>query len=342
MNKPIRGRLRWHGTFAVVATIATLAASLTTFALPASATGSQRHTSSATTEKSYDRHGGSKGSGSSDGSWAGNKGNGNQGNGNQGNGNQGNGNQGNGNKGNANNGINCARYGGNHSGRQGRDDCVCTRVSGRGHHGGRVVCVIRKGHHPSPTTTTTTVAPTTTTTVAPTTTSSTTSTTLAPTTTTSTTSTTMPTTTTSTTVPRNCLATLSGTALSRTGWVASTNSAAAGSDLPANALDGNLSTRFSTDQQQAPGLYFEVNMGSAQTFNQLLMEVPNSPTDYARDFVVQVSNDGATWHHVATCSGTTTPEVVSFPTQTAQYVRVVLASPNTTYWWSIDEFDLYI
>ena len=93
MNKPIRGRLRWHGTFVVVATIATMAASLTTFAVPASATGTQHHTSSATTEKSYDRHGGSKGSGNSGGNWGGNKGNGNQGNGNQGNGNQGNGNR---------------------------------------------------------------------------------------------------------------------------------------------------------------------------------------------------------------------------------------------------------
>jgi len=101
-------------------------------------------------------------------------------------------------------------------------------------------------------------------------------------------------------------------------------------------------TRFSTDEPQAPGLYFEVNMGSPQTFNELEMEVPNSVTDYARDYVVEVSNDGATWHHVATCSGTSTTEVVSFPAQTAQYVRVVLASPNTSYWWSIDEFYLYI
>ena len=72
----------------------------------------------------------------------------------------------------------------------------------------------------------------------------------------------------------NCAAALSGTALSRTGWVASTNSASAGSDLPANALDGNLATRFSTDQLQTPGLRFEVNMGSPQTFNELVMEVP--------------------------------------------------------------------
>jgi hypothetical protein len=82
-------------------------------------------------------------------------------------------------------------------------------------------------------------------------------------------------------------------------------------------------------------------MGSQQSFNELVMEVPNSPTDYARQFTVQVSNDGVTWSHVATCTGTGTTEVVSFPTQTAQYVRVVLTAGETTYWWSIDEFYLY-
>ena len=139
----------------------------------------------------------------------------------------------------------------------------------------------------------------------------------------------------------NCLATLSGTALSRTGWVASTNSASAGADVPANALDGNLTTRFSTDEVQAAGLNFEVNMGSAQTFNELVMAVPNSATDYARDYEVQVSSDGATWNTVARCTGSATPEVVSFPAQTAQYVRVVLRAGGTTFWWSIDEFNLY-
>jgi hypothetical protein len=111
--------------------------------------------------------------------------------------------------------------------------------------------------------------------------------------------------------------------------------------LPANALDGNLLTRFSTDQLQAPGLRFEVNMGSPQTFNQVLMESPNSPTDYARDFSVQVSNDGITWHGVANCTGTGPTEVVSFPAQTSQYIRVVLTSSLTALFWSLDEFYLY-
>ena len=169
---------------------------------------------------------------------------------------------------------------------------------------------------PPPPTTTTTVAPTTTTTVAPTTT-----TTLAP--------------------GSNCSAVLNGVVLTRTGWLASTNAPPGTADAPANALDGELTTRFSTDEPQAPGLYFEVNMGSAQKFDELQMDVPYSTTDYARGYNVQVSTNGTAWTTVATCTGAGSPEIVSFPAQTAQYVEVVLTSagPNN-WWWSIDELNL--
>jgi len=139
----------------------------------------------------------------------------------------------------------------------------------------------------------------------------------------------------------NCFATASGTALNRSGWVASTNAPSSSSDAPQNALDGNLATRFSTDETQRPGLYFEVNMGSVQTFDELDMEVPNSPTDYARDYQVEASSNGSTWATVANCFGTGPSEVVSFPPQAAQYVLVMLTGTSDTYWWSIDEFNLY-
>jgi hypothetical protein len=162
------------------------------------------------------------------------------------------------------------------------------------------------GTPPPPTTTTTTVAPTTTTTLVP---------------------------------GSNCSAVLNGVVLDRTGWLSSTNAPAKGADVPANAIDGNFSTRFSTDEPQAAGLYFEVNMGSAQSFNELRMSVPNSPNDYARAFDVQVSSDGSSWATVASCTGTATPEVVGFSNQTARYLRVVLTAGNSQ-WWSIDELDL--
>ncbi len=159
------------------------------------------------------------------------------------------------------------------------------------------------------------------------------------TTTSSTTSTTTPTTT--TTVPgSNCAAVLSGTALGRTGWSASSNAPYSKADVPKHALDGNLSTRFSTNEHQAAGLYFQVNMRGPQSFDEVEMAVPNSVTDYARGYNVEVWNDHA-WVTVASCTGVGTPEVVSFPTQTSQYVRVVLTAGTGFYWWSIDEFYVY-
>ena len=123
--------------------------------------------------------------------------------------------------------------------------------------------------------------------------------------------------------------------------MASTNAPSGSGDAPANALDANLKTRFSTGKDQAPGLYFEVNLGTQQTFDELEMDVPNSATDYARGYVVQVSGNGTFWTTVATCTGTATPQIVSFAAQSAQYVEVVLTASTSTWWWSIDEFNLY-
>ncbi len=138
----------------------------------------------------------------------------------------------------------------------------------------------------------------------------------------------------------NCSATLDGTALGRNAWVASTNAHPGKTDAAANAFDDNPSTRFSTDADQSAGLYFRVDLGSSKTFDELSMNVPNSPTDYARAFVVEVSNNGTSWSTVANCAGSGPYETISFPDQTARYVQVVLTS-GVDYWWSVDEFDLY-
>jgi hypothetical protein len=122
--------------------------------------------------------------------------------------------------------------------------------------------------------------------------------------------------------------------------VASTNASTDSSDAPAHALDGDLTTRFSSDKNQVPGLYFEVDLGSEPTVYGLQMNVPNSPTDYARGYEVQLSTDGSSWATVANCTGTSTPETVTFAAQRARYVKVVLTA-NGDKWWSIDEFDLY-
>lgn len=145
----------------------------------------------------------------------------------------------------------------------------------------------------------------------------------------------------------SCGATVSGTALNRDGWVASTNTGATGSDAAANAIDGNLSTGFSSGATQADGMYWQADMGSPRTFDELQMQAPNAASDYAVSYDLQVSADGRSWRTVAICAGTGDPETVSFPPQTARYIRVVdtvlldgLSTPATSP-WSIDELNLY-
>ncbi|HTW08511.1 MAG TPA: discoidin domain-containing protein [Acidimicrobiales bacterium] len=160
------------------------------------------------------------------------------------------------------------------------------------------------------------------------------------TTTSSTTTTTAPTTTTTSVPGSSCTAAPSGSQLDRTGWSATSNAPYGKADVPAHALDGKLTTRFSTNEHQAPGLYFQVDMRAAQTFDAVEMDVPNSPNDYARGYYVEVWN-GSSWVTVANCTGTSTTEVASFPTQTSQYIRVVLTASTGFNWWSIDEFNVF-
>jgi glucosylceramidase len=144
-----------------------------------------------------------------------------------------------------------------------------------------------------------------------------------------------------------CGAPVSGTALNRDGWVASTNTATTGNGAAANAIDGNLSTGFASEAAQADGMYWQADMGSPQTFDELQMQAPNSPNDYAVSYDLEVSGNGRSWRTVAICEGTGDPETVSFPPQTARYIRVVDTmlfdglSTSTSNSWTIDELNLY-
>lgn len=155
------------------------------------------------------------------------------------------------------------------------------------------------------------------------------------------TTTTAPTTTTTTVAGSDCTGSLRGAAFGREGWVATSNAPSSKDDAPANALDGDLATRFSTNEPQQAGLYFEVDLGASLAINAISMESPGSPTDYARGYQVQVSSNGTSWTTVAACTGKATPEIVTFKAQYAHFVKVVLDERTTSVWWSIDELNLY-
>ena len=128
------------------------------------------------------------------------------------------------------------------------------------------------------------------------------------------------------------------TQLARTNWVA-TASVTGGADVPAQAIDASTATRWSTGAAQANGQWFQIDLQTAQTFDQLVM---SSNADYARGYQIFVSSDGATWGTaVATGTGTTPTISVTFAPQTKRYVRVVQTSNTPASWWSIYDLNLW-
>ncbi|HEY4020869.1 MAG TPA: discoidin domain-containing protein [Pseudonocardiaceae bacterium] len=133
------------------------------------------------------------------------------------------------------------------------------------------------------------------------------------------------------------------TQLSEAGWSASASAStnSAPGDAPANAIDGNPGTRYSSDAVQAPGMWFQVNLGASQNFNQIELNATNWPGDCAVGYNVEVSSNGSSFTSVATGSGSSSIETITFAAQTAQYIRVVLTASSTGPWWSIGEFTAY-
>ncbi|MCL4516322.1 MAG: discoidin domain-containing protein [Firmicutes bacterium] len=126
---------------------------------------------------------------------------------------------------------------------------------------------------------------------------------------------------------------------SRSGWTASASSTESGGST-GNALDGNMSTRWSSGAAQASGQWFQVDLGSNQWINHIVMDSGSSTGDYPRKYIVQVSTDATNWATVANGEGTGQIVAVNFPIVETRYVKAVLAG-NSGNWWSIHEFKAY-
>ena len=103
-------------------------------------------------------------------------------------------------------------------------------------------------------------------------------------------------------------------------------------------IDGSPGTRFTSGADQAAGMDWELDLGTPEQFDEIVMDSTDWPGDYARGFEVQVSSNGTTWTTVDTGTGLGSPQSAAFTVQDAQYIKVTLTAPSTTNWWSMGEF----
>ncbi|MBX2849198.1 MAG: discoidin domain-containing protein [Acidiferrobacterales bacterium] len=132
---------------------------------------------------------------------------------------------------------------------------------------------------------------------------------------------------------------LAQSAIDRDGWSLSSNRNA--SNL-FSAIDGSANTRWSTNEKQRDGHYFQIDLNRTNTFNQIVLDTSGSVNDYPRQYEVSVSSDGENFMTIAAdvpeASGVTE---INFSDQTARFVRIDQTGSTDRYWWSIHEINIF-
>ncbi|MEU0247338.1 discoidin domain-containing protein [Streptomyces sp. NPDC006235] len=126
--------------------------------------------------------------------------------------------------------------------------------------------------------------------------------------------------------------------LSRDGWQA-TASASSSDGPPSQAIDGDPATRWSSGHGMQPGDWFQLDLGSTQTFDQVVLDTSASSGDYVRQYEVSTSDDGTTWSKPTAVGAGSTVTRILLPSTTARYIRVTNTADSGS-WWSIHELSV--
>ncbi|MBB3114499.1 O-glycosyl hydrolase [Paenibacillus phyllosphaerae] len=147
------------------------------------------------------------------------------------------------------------------------------------------------------------------------------------------------------TIPGDTVATykwtpVTGDALSKSGWSASA-SHTSGSYTATQAIDGNTDTVWTSGANEAAGQSFTLNLGAAQTFDQVSLNLGSLSSDAPVSYQLHVSDDGTNWGSpVASGTGTNHMTNIAFASQTRSYIRITLTG-SASHWWSIADLSLY-
>ena len=104
----------------------------------------------------------------------------------------------------------------------------------------------------------------------------------------------------------------------------------------ANATDGNLNTRWSSAFSDPQWL--EVDLGAVHAVREVILYWENA---HATAFQIQTSDNGTTWTNVySTATGTGGEQMIEL-NGTGRYVRMYGTHRNTTYGYSLWEFQVF-
>jgi hypothetical protein len=110
-----------------------------------------------------------------------------------------------------------------------------------------------------------------------------------------------------------------------------------------NMIDGDPWTGWrDMSTTQHPGQWIQIDMQKDQSFSKIALDNTWALWDSPAGYAVSVSSDGNTWSDpIATGKGSLGITTITFPRQSARYLRVTQTGSDPTYHWSIYELDVF-
>lgn len=114
------------------------------------------------------------------------------------------------------------------------------------------------------------------------------------------------------------------------------------------AIDNNPVTRWATARRMLPGDTFTLDLGASKRIAKIVLDSKASSSDYPQGYRIELSDDGSSWKTAAKANAeqATTQQSsgilsITFPEQSARYIRIVQTGESMSWFWSIHEIELY-
>lgn len=106
------------------------------------------------------------------------------------------------------------------------------------------------------------------------------------------------------------------------------------------AVDGDGSTRWTSQVAQAPGQYVQVDLKRQREFSRVAIDAGGFAGDYVRGWQLATSNDGTTWRTIASGEGKGQLTTIDVRPTNTRYLRITSTGTAGNY-WSIADLRLY-
>ena len=111
-------------------------------------------------------------------------------------------------------------------------------------------------------------------------------------------------------------------------------------DTAQNGCDGDGKTRWETKSDQKKGMWYQIELPSAQTIAGVRLDAAGRPSAFPKNFKVEGSVDGKKWFALGTNHGLYSLSEAYFDAKQAKFVKITLTDATKGQPWAIQEVQL--